>query len=255
MIVKHPSKLTAKSRSVFTGAIICGISALAFSVATLAFAVEKNLSQQLDKKLEETVIPLIDFADAPLSDALNFIVDRSKKLDAVADKPTGKGINIVMIGDLSDKKISLKLSNIPVGEAIKLIADLADVEVQKRDHVIIIRDPEKSKQNIHVDSGSEAIQEKLNRIIVPRVDFSNTPVKQAIDYIHERSVALDLKSPQEARGVNVVLKPDGTDRKVTLRLNNASIGELISITAEAAGYDVNIRKSVVYVARDVVQDK
>jgi len=255
MIIKQPSKLVAQSRSIFTGAILGGISALAFSIATLAFAVDDSASQLLDKKLQETVIPSINMVDTPLKEAFRFIVDRSRELDKVAKKPTERGINIVMIGDLSDKKVSLNLTNIPVGESIQLIADLADVDLQKKDHVMIIRDPEKKKQIIQIDSGSEVIQEKLNRIVIPRVDFSNTPIKKAINYIRERSIALDSKPPSAAKGINIVLKPGGDDRRVTLRLNNVPIGELLSLTAEAAGYDINIRKNVVLVARDLAKGK
>ena len=252
MILKQPSKLVAQSRFIFTGAIIGGISALAFSITTLAFAADDSPSQLLERKLQETVIPLIDLADAPLRDAFRFIAERSRELDKVAKEPRKKGINIVMIGDLSDKKVSLRLKNIPVGEAIQLIADVADVELQKKDHLMIVRDPERKKQTIQIDSGSEVIQEKLNRIVIPGVEFRDTPVKEAFAFFQERSIELDSKSPPAARGVNLVLKPGGEDRRVTLTLYNVPIGELISITAEAAGYDINIRKSAVFVTRDLV---
>lgn len=55
---------------------------------------------------------------------------------------------------------------------------------------------------------TEAITAKLNRIIIPKVDLRDTSVREAVEFLKQRSRDLDTTaaSPQDKRGVNIVLK-------------------------------------------------
>ncbi len=54
-----------------------------------------------------------------------------------------------------------------------------------------------------------SITSKLNRIIIPRVEFQNATVREAIDYLKQKSRELDVAEPDPARrGVNIVLQLD-----------------------------------------------
>jgi general secretion pathway protein D len=56
-------------------------------------------------------------------------------------------------------------------------------------------------------SRTEAITAKLNRIIIPKIDMSDTTIREAIDYLHQLSVKLDTLEPDPAKkGVNIFLK-------------------------------------------------
>ncbi len=109
-----------------------------------------------------------------------------------------------------------------------------------------------------------AITAKLNRIIIPKIDLRETSVREAIEFLKQRSRDLDstAASPQDKRGVNIVLKlaspvpvqvvpadpnaapvttdvaaPQGgnADTKVTLNLSNVPLIEALRYLTDLAG--------------------
>ncbi len=56
-------------------------------------------------------------------------------------------------------------------------------------------------------AGTARITAKLNRIILPKVQFRNTTIAEAIDFLKQKSASLDTQESDPAsRGVNIVLK-------------------------------------------------
>jgi general secretion pathway protein D len=111
--------------------------------------------------------------------------------------------------------------------------------------------------------GTEATMAKLNRIIIPRIDLRDTTVREAVEFLKQRSRELDTSTddPQAKRGVNIVLKlnptqPDlaappaegpipppmgGTaDTRVTLSLTNVPLIESLRYLTELAGLKYKI---------------
>jgi general secretion pathway protein D len=60
--------------------------------------------------------------------------------------------------------------------------------------------------------GNEAITERLNRIIIPKIELRDTTVREAVEFLKQRSRDLDTTSddPAQRRGVNIVLKLNPT---------------------------------------------
>jgi len=113
------------------------------------------------------------------------------------------------------------------------------------------------------NSSTEAINAKLNRIIIPKISLTDTTIREAVDFLKQRSRELDTTTddPSQKRGVNIVLKlPDaaiasvgieaaaagsGTesptqptvtpDSKVTLTLNNVPLIEALRYLTDLAG--------------------
>lgn len=56
--------------------------------------------------------------------------------------------------------------------------------------------------------GTEAITAKLNRIIIPKIDLRDATVREAVEFLKQRSRELDASTdnPKDKRGVNIVLK-------------------------------------------------
>ncbi|MFK5922335.1 MAG: M56 family metallopeptidase [Verrucomicrobiota bacterium] len=219
-------------------------SALALFVSTLAIAKQNSGKDQLaqlhEDKLESIIIPLIEFADTSLPDAINFIVHRSRELDTSEKNPADKGVNIISYQALSDVKLTLRLSNIPLGEALRVIADLADADLKKMPHAIALV-PQNFHTSVVKEKESSAIQNKLKNIILPSVEFKGTPINDALAYLQQRSVDLDSQSPVNQKGINLVLKKSKDDKKITLNLRNISLGEVLLITAQTANYEMQIR--------------
>ena len=102
---------------------------------------------QITKKLNGIIFPKIDFRDSTVREAIEFLVDKSKKLD----EPSHEGVNIVLKlgdggsgapapgpipgmpaipggGDKSSVRITLNLNNVPMLEVIKYITNLANLK-------------------------------------------------------------------------------------------------------------------------------
>ena len=120
-------------------------------------------------------------------------------------------------------------------------------------------------------SRNEAIIAKLNRIIIPRLDFRETSIKEAVDFLRQASRKLDTLEPDSAKkGVNIFLKlptataggvvppPAGAapagdlgaapaaatatteDTQITLALNNIPLYEALRYVAAQAGLKIKI---------------
>lgn len=112
--------------------------------------------------------------------------------------------------------------------------------------------------------GTELMLARLNRIIVPRVDFRDATVRQAVNFLQQRSRDLDtMESDAERRGVNIVLKLPSTpapapvalevegeaaapaaayspDARITLNLSNVPLYEALRYVATLAGLKVKV---------------
>jgi len=56
---------------------------------------------------------------------------------------------------------------------------------------------------------TDYITNKLNRIIIPKINFTDATVREAVDFLKQKSVTLDTSEPDpNKRGVNIVLKLD-----------------------------------------------
>jgi len=106
--------------------------------------------------------------------------------------------------------------------------------------------------------GTELMLARLNRIIVPRVDFRDAPIQQAISFLREQSRALD--TADQGQGINIVLElpsrsapppatvegeegaapaPTFSDR-ITLNLSNVPLFEVLRYVALQAGLKVKV---------------
>ena len=118
--------------------------------------------------------------------------------------------------------------------------------------------------------GTEATMAKLNRIIIPKIDLRDTTVREAVEFLKQRSRELDssTEDPQEKRGVNIFLKlipaslaPPSTDpnalppvegaaalapvggsadTRITLSLTNVPLIEALRYLTELAGLKYKI---------------
>lgn len=95
--------------------------------------------------------------------------------------------------------------------------------------------------------GTQSISRKLEEIRIPRIDFRDATVREAIDFIRQRSVELDTAESDPARrGINVVLKLDPTlagaeqSTRITLQLNDVPLGTALGYVATAANLKTKV---------------
>lgn len=203
------------------------------------------LAAQGDSALNSIVVPSIEFADTPISDAIEFLVQRSRELDSAEADPQKKGINVVLLGDFKDTQLSMRLADVPLGVVLSLVAELADAKVEIGSEAIMISRG-CSYEAVKRESGSEPLEAKLRQIMIPSIEFQDTPFKDALDFLQQRSVELDKGAGEGTRGVNVVLKND-QPVAVTLRLHEVSLYTALEMTVRAAGCQMEIREHLVFV--------
>ena len=98
--------------------------------------------------------------------------------------------------------------------------------------------------------GSQAINNKLDTIIIPRIDFTDSSIREALDFIKKRASDLD-EGDSDNKGINIVLKlpPDSPDASypITLSLSDVPLREALRYVTEAANLKVKIETHAVVV--------
>ncbi len=100
--------------------------------------------------------------------------------------------------------------------------------------------------------GTSLINRKLDEIVIPRIDFRDATIREALDFIKQRAVALDTTEQDPSRkGINIVLKaaadsPEANSR-ITLSLNDIPLRAAIDYVAKAANLKLKIEPYAVAV--------
>jgi general secretion pathway protein D len=99
-------------------------------------ALKAETNFDIDQKMKSIFLPTLDFTDVSIEQATNFLFTESKRLD----EPTHKGVPFIIQPDASAsaKPITLTLNNVPVGEALRYICQLANVKYKVQDYAISI---------------------------------------------------------------------------------------------------------------------
>lgn len=133
-----------------------------------------------------------------------------------------------------------------VAGLLLLGANLAVMRAQGR-----LPTPVKSRGWVPDGPAILAMNNKLAHIVVPSIEFRQTTLADAIQYLRQESRRLDVTEPDpEARGVNIFLKlpaaasvgsaMPSTDARVTLTMNRIPLLEALKYVAAQAGLKVKI---------------
>lgn len=95
------------------------------------------------------------------------------------------------------------------------------------------------------NSPTRELRERLNRIVIPRVNFKDALVEATLDFLRDESRRLD----RTGKGVNlVVLLPESVrKRKITLDLIDARASDVLDYIAEGGGFKYRIERSAVVI--------
>lgn len=92
-------------------------------------------STRLERKMKDIIIPSLEFNGATLGEVVEFLSQKSQELDASEVDPLKRGINIVIDtsgaadgADPSRQPLSVKLTNVPLGVALKYVAQQVGME-------------------------------------------------------------------------------------------------------------------------------
>jgi general secretion pathway protein D len=151
---------------------------------TITQTVDVGLTQRLQKKLETIIIPKLEFREATIREAIDFLKQKSVTLDVTETDPTKKGVNIVLRldagtgggaaaplapaaaapaapvipglepvpgaaapapgaapfagGDPGEARITVSLTNIPLGEALRYVTGLANLKYKVEQYAVSV---------------------------------------------------------------------------------------------------------------------
>ncbi len=91
--------------------------------------------------------------------------------------------------------------------------------------------------------GTDSVARKLDDIIIPRINFTDATVREAIEYLRNRSAELDTNAVDAGdRGVNIVLKLDAAaaSQTITIDLSNIPLREALDYITRLANLKIKV---------------
>ena len=289
----EPNPLTMKTIAIVSLGIAAstfGLSSLGFSEAPQAVENAPEQSQkpaesEIESKLRRIIIPRIDLEDCSLEEAIDFLRLRAKELDITENDPAKKGVNFVIRssrpavekGDGADPASAiiaeLRLRNVPLAEVLRYICEAARRSYKVDEFAVTIGPVGELKggaATIATGPGAAIITKKLNQIIIPRVEFEDTTLEEAIDFLRLLNMELDKEENDPTRkGFNFVIRrprpaneevdgavAEGTDpaspRIKKLSLHDVPIGVVLKYVCDATNMTYKVDEFAVTL---VPQDK
>jgi general secretion pathway protein D len=110
----------------------------------------------------------------------------------------------------------------------------------------IVEQPQISSRN------TQLITDKLDSIKIPRIDFTDSSIREALDFIKKRARELDeSESDPDKKGVNIVLKlppdADASAYPITLALDDVPLRAALEYVTQAASLKIKIEPYAVVV--------
>ena len=133
----------------------------------LRFPRTENLP--ITRLASQIIIPRLEFKEATVTEAALYVRRKVTELD-----PQHQGFNIVVrLGDgAPERKITLALSEVPALEVLKYIADLAGLEMEIRDHAIVL-----SGRGFPADAAPGTPPVDFAPVVSPAPALPNPPAK------------------------------------------------------------------------------
>ncbi|MEM1060478.1 MAG: hypothetical protein AAGK14_14790 [Verrucomicrobiota bacterium] len=100
-------------------------------------------SNNLQRKLNGTIIAEVKFEEAPLEQVVAYLVAKSKELD-----PEKQGVNVVVTPDAEQeaagKKSNLKLTNVPLGVALRYSLQQLGLTYRLEQYAVVVTVPQRA---------------------------------------------------------------------------------------------------------------
>lgn len=108
------------------------------------------------------------------------------------------------------------------------------------------------------EADTSRMRQKLERIVIPKLEFREATIQEAIDYLSQQSVELDTESPASDRGVRFALKignvapavpgtPSPADARITVSLTNIPLIEALRYVTSLANLKFKVQPDQVVI--------
>ena len=107
------------------------------------------------------------------------------------------------------------------------------------------------------NADEDTVETKCQRIVVPQVEFEDTPLPDAIEFLRQKSIELDsLEQDPKLKGINIILlgavqtelRREG-DIRISMKASHAPISTLLHYVAQISGYQVDFQPHAVVIGR------
>lgn len=182
--------------------------------------------ESVESKASRIRVPLLELREATIEESLRVLVAKSREFD-----PSREGVNFVWGAPLpAETRVNLRLVNVPLREAARYVARLTGVRLTADRHALVFApdDGGGARPAFRVSPAAE----KAATFVLPRVEFRDATLPATLDYLVNRSRALD----PEKLGINVVLDvpPEQRETRITLSLRDAPLREALRYAAQLA---------------------
>lgn len=214
--------------------------------------------------LRMMIIPRIDFEDVTLDQARDFIQLRVAEVHDDEFKAR-IGDSVFAIHSSVDNPMpvirELRLRNVPLSAVLRYISLLTEMECVVDERMTFVPKNPSTAWNsfspvLEEKGDVTKISEKLSKIRLPSVNFENTSIEEAIDYLRYRSVELNVTEPDRIKkGINFVgylpkgMAPPYIDK---LQMTDVSFEEVLKEICGKTGMRYELDPySVILVPRDL----
>jgi len=101
-----------------------------------------DLRDQITARLRNIVIPEVQFVDATIEEAVEFLRFKSTELDTTTTDPARKGVNILInaagMDPAATPRITLDLRQVPLEEALRYVTELAGMRYKVEAYAVMV---------------------------------------------------------------------------------------------------------------------
>lgn len=207
----------------------------------------------LEKKLDAIVIPVLEFKDTSIEEAVDFLRTKSKELDKSTADEAKKGLNFMVRVPRGFQvgRVTLNLKNVSLRKAIENVAEASGTQF-KVDSFAVTFDPKETaaEPTTRVKSGTPeaAMVEAAKKIVIPEVNFEDVSLEEAVEFVNRQTK--DLSDGEPAFTVKIdPSKVDGATRIKELRLKNVPVSETLKYLADATHTKITAGNKEIWVTR------
>ncbi len=177
---------------------------------------------KLQKKLDEIILPIVQFRNATIEEAVEYLRVKSCDFDKETVSPVFGGVSFVLNKDKAVKtSISLDLKDIPLGVALRYCVEAAGLKYRVDARAVMIAASLEPKF-------SPPILGNAWTILFPTIQFQEATLEEAVEFLRVKSRMLDSNK----KGINILIKPGGAAALVSLDLRDISLSDALGYVAD-----------------------
>jgi general secretion pathway protein D len=207
----------------------------------------------VSQKLRSIVIKNVNFTEATIDDAVRFLTEETRRLD-----PDGGGVNFLIQSDKvkqQSKPFSLRLSDMPVGDVLRYITNLAGVRyrveeyavfivpLSSSDDVLVTREFPVRATFFDVDASASGASDapKPRRVITTGVDNSGGAADDIRKSLESRGVQFAEGATAIYNAATGILTVRNTQDQIDLieELVTENQGETLQVAVQAKLLEIN----------------